>query len=187
MLGGCLRLRFEEVCPSLLPPTPALATHILHFFLEPSANMQEPISPICVIFRSRAHSLFFILFSRKGSDVPVSQFGSWVTVLSQTWRAGDIDRWLKWSLRNVHVALVSAPHPSFPTPREKRPISGVVFICQALASDPVTRVVASCYPHLDLGTLKLLAQLLTDERLELQSLCTPPRPSQRGYGGTPPI
>lgn len=43
-----------------------------------------------------------------------------VTVLSQTWRAGDIDRWLKCGLRNVCVALVSVPYPSFPTPREKK-------------------------------------------------------------------
>ena len=60
-------------------------------------------------------------------------------------------------------------------------------MCQALASDPVTHVVASCYPHLDLMTLKLLAWLLIDESLELPRLCTPPRPAQQGCGRTPSL
>lgn len=58
-------------------------------------------------------------------------------------------------------------------------------MCQALTSDPMTRVVASCYPHLDLASLKILARLLIDERLELQRLCNPPRPTQRAYGRNP--
>lgn len=103
-------------CPSLLPPTPVSASLMLHF-LECSTRTQEFISPICVIFRSREHSLFFILFSRKGSEIPVSQFGSSVNYSEPD---VDSDHWLKRSLRNVRVALVSAPYPSFPTPREKK-------------------------------------------------------------------
>lgn len=67
----------KGLCPSPLPPTPVLAALLLPLFLEHSAGTQEPVPPVCVICGSGAHSLFFILFSRKGSDVPVSQFGSY--------------------------------------------------------------------------------------------------------------
>lgn len=82
-------------CPSpQLPPLSWPARRIAHFFLDYSARRREPSPPACVTFRSRTHSLFFI-FSSKGSDIPVSQFGSPGAILSQTWRAGDIDHWLK--------------------------------------------------------------------------------------------
>lgn len=103
LVGGAVRGRgFEGVMPLSSPPTPVLASQSdRHFCLEYSARTQEPFPPACVTFRSRIHCLFFILFSSKGSDIPVSQFGSSVAILSQTWRAGDIGHWLKWSLRNV--------------------------------------------------------------------------------------
>lgn len=58
-------------------------------------------------------------------------------------------------------------------------------MCPALASDPVTRVVTSCCPHLGLVTLKLLARLLIDKRLELQRFCSLPTTIQQGCGRTP--
>lgn len=116
-----------------LPPLliPVLATLILHFFLELPARTWETFPPTCMIFRSGTHSLFFILFSNKGSDIPISQSGSLVAVLSQAWRAWDPDHWLKWSLRNVSEVLIAVPYPSFSTPalgEKKTCIKGPLWV-----------------------------------------------------------
>lgn len=119
------------VWPALLPGT--------------SCQRQEPLPRCCVTFRSRAHSLFFILFSSKGSDIPVSQFGSLVAVLSQARRAGDIVHRLKWSLRDVCGVSRSAPYPSFPTPA--RGAASRAYWVSGTGRDPVMCVVVSNNSH----------------------------------------
>ncbi|XP_042110009.1 protein NDRG1 isoform X3 [Ovis aries] len=82
-------------CPSTTSH-PTLATLIFHFFLEHSARTREPFPPAGMIFRSGTHSLFFILFSSKGSDIAVGRFGFLVAVLCQTW-GWAVDHWLMWA------------------------------------------------------------------------------------------
>lgn len=82
-------------CPSTTSH-PTLATLIFHFFLEHSARTREPFPPTGMIFRSGTHSLFFILFSSKGSDIAVGRFGFLVAVLCQTW-GWAVDHWLMWA------------------------------------------------------------------------------------------
>lgn len=73
--------------------------------------------------RSTLPGFYFIFQERKQCSVqPVWLLGN---RSEPDGRAGDTDRWLRWSPRNVCVALISVPYPSFPTPGEKRPVSRV--------------------------------------------------------------
>ena len=133
--------------------------------------------PAGMIFRSGTHSLFFILFSSKGSDIAVGWFGFLVAVLCQAW-GWAADHWLMWAWAlfvGFTVCTVSFLLSCSPG---GRPLSRGSSVCQTLA-------VALCSPRLGLMTLSFPAPWLWSEIWGPAALWHAPKPRVSQLGEHP--